>query len=552
MKNIFFILLVMVLLGNPFISFAQSTQGFFLNDNQPKKVFIPKSKKIKNTTAEAIVKVEVNVMDTIATVSKYLFGNNTNPYMTQIVTESKLLEQIQTLSPNILRFPGGNISNTYFWDAFPNHKPADVPDTILYGDKRKPKPERIWVGRNDNPNSLSLENYYKLLQQTNSTGTICVNAGYARYGTSNNPIATAAHYAANWVRYDKGRTKFWEVGNEDYGTWQAGYKIDVSKNKDGQPEITSDELYGKIFKVFSDSMHAAAKERGAEIHVGATIIELPKTNKWDTDVDRNWNSGFFKSAKNTADFFIIHSYYTQYNQNSTPEVILATATTVTNKMMQYMKDITERNNVLLKPIALTEWNIFAEGSKQQTSYINGMHAAIVLGELAKNKYGMACRWDLANGYANGNDHGMFNKGDEPNMPKWSARPVYYYMYYFQKFFGDKIITGSSSDESVLVYASSFSDGKKGLVLINKDTSDKTISIHFNHQKNKGNFYGYTLTGGNDNGLFSQKVLINGVESSLPAGGPDDFESIKAWSSSFENDMKITLPARAVQYILIDK
>ena len=309
-----------------------------MNDQQPKKVIIPRVNKIKKTNAEATVKVDVDVLDTIARVSNLLYGNNTNPYMTQIVTEPKLLSQLQTLSPNILRFPGGNISNTYFWDAMPNHKPADVPDTILYGDKRKIRGERFWGGLNNNPNSLSLENYYLLLQKTNSTGTICVNAGYARYGTSSNPIATAAHYAANWVRYDKGRTKFWEVGNEDYGNWQAGYKIDVTHNKDGQPEITNGELYGSIFKAFSDSMHAAAKENEQEIYIGATIIELPKNATYDKEVDKSWNRGFFKSANNSADFFIVHSYYTHYNKNSAPGEILATATTVTDKMMQYLKD----------------------------------------------------------------------------------------------------------------------------------------------------------------------------------------------------------------------
>ncbi|MEI9958909.1 MAG: hypothetical protein WDM90_21935 [Ferruginibacter sp.] len=38
-----------------------------------------------------------------------------------------------------------------------------------------------------------------MLSQTNSTGIITVNYGYARYGTSANPVAAAAHLAADWV-----------------------------------------------------------------------------------------------------------------------------------------------------------------------------------------------------------------------------------------------------------------------------------------------------------------------------------------------------------------
>ncbi len=532
--------------------FAQDTQGFFLNNQHPGKAIIPSFKKIKTTAAKATINIEVNVADTIATVSKYLFGNNTNQWMGQIVTEPVLLNHLKTLSPNILRYPGGNISNIFFWDAGPTSFPKDLPDVVLYGDDEKRGKKYFYGGKDSKPSTFSVDNYYKLLQQTNCTGTICVNAGYARYGTGVNPIATAAHYAADWVRYDKGRTKFWEVGNEDYGAWQAGYKIDTTKNKDGQPEITNGELYGKIFNVFSDSMRFAAREIGSEIFIGATIIELHKNKKTDKAIEKSWNSGFFKSAKNTADFFVIHSYYTPYQKNSNPYEILQTATTITDSMMQYLKNMIKENNVLLKPVALTEWNIFAEGSKQQTSFVAGIHAAIALGEMIKNKYGMACRWDMANGYANGNDHGLFNKGDEPGIPKWHPRPAYYYQYYFQKYFGNKMLANSCNDTSIIVYASSFADGKKGLIIINKDTTAKTFAVHFNHQqKNAGKLYGYTLTGGNDNGYFSQKVFINGVSGTFTAGGPDNFKSIPAWSYSFNNEIKIDLPAMAVEYILIN-
>ena len=85
--------------------------------------------------------------------------------------------------------------------------------------------------------TCSVDKYYQMLQQTGNEGMITINYGYARYGTSANPVAAAAHLAADWVRYDNGRTKYWEIGNENHGTWEAGYRIDLSQNKDGQPEI---------------------------------------------------------------------------------------------------------------------------------------------------------------------------------------------------------------------------------------------------------------------------------------------------------------------------
>jgi hypothetical protein len=471
--------------------------------------------------------------------------------MGQIVTEPVLMKQIATLSPGIIRYPGGNYSNIFFWNEKAGQKPADVPDTILYGDNRLPRKSRLSYGRDNGQRCFSLENYYKLLETTNSEGSICVNAGYARYGLSDNPIAAAAHCAANWVRYDKGRTKFWEVGNEDFGEWQAGYKIDISKNKDGQPVITNGELYGRIFKAFSDSMKQAAKEVNSVIYVGAVLVEAKKEKPFDKLVEKKWNNGFLKTAGNSADFFVVHSYYTPYEQNSPAELILNTATTVTDDMMSYLQQMCLENKVTMKPVALTEWNIFAVRSKQQTSFINGMHAALVLGEMAKQKFGMACRWDLANAYTNGDDHGLFNRGDEPGMPIWSARPAFYYLSFFQKYFGDKILAATSNDSTVIVYASSFSNGKKGIVVINKSAIAKTAILDFSLPHKKANAYCYTLTGGSDNGEFSQKVIINGIGPSLKAGGPEDFENIKAWSFSFKDKLKAVLPARSVQYILID-
>ena len=116
---------------------------------------------------------------------------------------------------------------------------------------------------------MDIDSFYSILNQTGVTGLLTMNYGYARYGTSANPVAQAAHLAADRVRYDKGRTKFWEIGNEVNGSWEAGYRIDTSLNKDGQPEYINGTLYGQHCRVFVDSMRAAALETGAEIFIGA-------------------------------------------------------------------------------------------------------------------------------------------------------------------------------------------------------------------------------------------------------------------------------------------
>jgi hypothetical protein len=530
---------------------AQVTQGFFLEGNNPKQAPVLSYIEFNKPDADPTVFIKVIPTDTMAEVSKYIYGNNSNVYMTQMITEEKLMYQIRLLSPNVIRYPGGNLSNLFFWNAAPGDLPGDVPDPLWSGVETRYK-ENFWFGNNNGDSTLSVDNYYKMLESSGADGMICVNYSYARYGSSKDPVAVAAHLAAEWVRYDRGQTRYWEIGNENYGSWQAGYRIDTNQNKDGQPEFITGELYGKHFKVFADSMRAAAAETGIEIKIGAVMVEVEKS--YGTEKEKSWNDDFLKTAGNTADFFVVHSYYTPYMEDSDVPVILNSASVETKKMADHMRDVCMRNQVEMKPIALTEWNVFAIRSKQSCSYISGMHAALVLGELIKNQYGLACRWNFANGYANGDDHGIFNLGDEPGVPKWNPRPAFFYMYYFQQFFGDHMVKSIvEGSDSIVVYSSVFNSGETGLVIFNKGNRSNVVEINLEQALRPGRYYYYSLTGGKDNGDFSQQVFVNGYPPSNKTGGPiDTLEEIKAWSCpAGEEGIIIESPAFSVQYIRID-
>jgi len=495
------------------------------------------------------VHITVHCRDTLAGVSPLIYGANANVYMTQMVDNPKLIRFIRQLSPNIIRYPGGNLSSLFFWDHAPDTPPEGAPDT-LYGGLEKRYSEQYWYGRNDKAGTLSLDNYYKMLEMTNSTGIITVNYSYARYGTSQDPVAAAAGYAADWVRYDNGRTRFWEIGNENYGAWQAGYRIEPTQNRDGQPEIITGALYGRQFKILADSMRDAAREVGTEIQLGAVLLE--ETREWHTPVQQDWNSGFFREAGNAADFFVVHSYYTPYEENSSVETILNSAEPVTSEIIHFIRQVADQHGVAMKPLALTEWNIFAAGSMQQVSYVNGMHAVLVLGELIKNRYGMANRWNLANAWANGNDHGMFSRAGEPDVPLFNPRPSFHYLTLFQRFFGDHMVASScvQDDSNVVAYGSTFHSGEAGIVLINKGRTDHTILLELKDFKIGDRCYWYTLTGGEDNGDFSRKVYVNGAGPDLPAGGPD-LDDVKAFSAVIDGNIQIDLPGLGVVYLLVE-
>lgn len=529
-----------------------NTIGFFLDDWAPKNFIVPSYDDAVKPSAEATAFVTVDAANVLTKIPKSVTGQNANIWMTQIVTEASLINHITNLHPNVIRFPGGSISDIFFWNAQKNQPPADAPANLL-NSSGVSSPAGYWYGKNTESWTFSVDNYYNMLQQTGNQGLITINYGYARYGTGTNPVAAAAHLAADWVRYDNGRTKYWEIGNECNGVWEAGYRINTADNKDGQPQIVTGALYGQHAKLFIDSMKKAAQEIGKTIYIGVYLLEAQPAS-WQTATDQSWNSGVLSSLSNKADYYVIHSYYTPYQTNASADVILSTAADNTTAMMNYMKTNIASNGATVKPIALDEWNITSQGSMQQVSFVNGMHAAILLCEAVKNKYGLTARWDLANAWENGNDHGLFNNGDEPNVVKWNPRPAFYYMYYFQKMMGDRMLgTSQIGGANLLSYASSFTSGEKGVILVNKAISAETVSVKFVNAKPGSRYYWYTLTGGTDNGEFSRKVYVNSQGPTELSGGPSgSYSSIKPYSASTAGGIKLSLPARSVVYVVIDK
>ena len=274
---------------------------------------------------------------------------------------------------------------------------------------------------------------------------------------------------------------------------------------------------------------------------------------FDNATTKTWNQGVLSSAASDADYYIVHNYFTAYATNSSVADILNSGATVPAEVMSFVKQQVSAAGASLKPVALTEWNIQATGSRLMVSYIAGVHAAKTLGSIIKNQFGEASRWDLANGWANGDDMGMFNSGDEPNAPQWNPRPAVFYMYYFQKFFGDRMVydTLRASNSDITTYSSTFSSGQAGTVLINSGTLNHVVSIDFQHFPAGKKYYWYTLTGGNDNGSFSGKVYVNGTGPSTATGGPLDYATLKANSATLNGTIKITVPALSVVYVVAE-
>lgn len=529
------------------------TIGFFMNHWQPRN-FTAGATVVQNLTSNpATATVTVNAGQVLTKIAPTFWGNNSNLWCGQLHQQPVLMQHLSNFQPVILRGPAGSVSDLFFFNRNQNQRPSDVPDSLLNEQGQK-QPAGYWYGNNTQNWTFSIDGYYSMLQQTGSVGMLTMNYGYARYGLSARPVAAAAHLAAEWVRYDRGRTRYWEIGNEVFGAWEAGYRINTQTNLDGQPEIVTGALYGQHFKEFADSMRAAAAETGAVIYIGAVLYDSAPAG-WNTPAIQNWNTGVLSNAGASADYFSVHNYFTPYQQNTSSADILATATQVPATMFSYINNGFNAAGLSKKPIAITEWNLFASGTRQNVSAIAGIHSVIAMGEMMKQGYGAALRWDLANAWDNGDDHGLFNKGDEPGVAAWNPRPAFYYMFYLRKFLGDRLLPSTVTGNSNLyTIASSFSSGQKSVVLVNTGTAAITAEVKFQYFTPGDKFYFVRLLPGTDHAEFSRMVNINGEgpANGISGGPAETYTQIPLYATATSQGIKVLIPARSVIYLVADK
>ncbi len=513
----------------------------FLYDYKPDTAVIPPHIQAEEPTGQINVIVTLTG-DTIGKISKYVFGNAIAAWA-GAHDNPTLIEGVELLAPTLIRFPGGSWSNGYFFNGVPSDVPDSIYDGTTYNASTQKASKVKFYGHDGSEGWVtSADQWYALRENTNvQEGLITINYGYARYGTSADPVAQAAHLAAEWVRYDNGRTKFWEIGNENGGPWEYGWMIDTALNQDGQPQIITGELYGQHFKVFADSMRKAAAEIGDTIFIGGQIVVNGETS-WNF-VDRTWNSGFFQAVGDYADFYVIHNYF----DNSTVNNILNSAQNNLKQNMDFIQQDFIDKEASPKPVALTEYNMWGGNDEASVSYINGMQAVILICEMIENNFGLGARWLLISGATT-----IFYGGSDANYLN-HPHAEFYYLTYLQKLCGDLAISTASSCSDIVSYASTYSSGETSLIIVNKGTEERIVTVSTDSIGVGENYYIYSFTGGTGDGDFSPDVYINGSGPDIYQWGPySDLFDIKANAYDVEGDITFTSPGRSVQMILIDK
>ena len=309
-----------------------------------------------------------------------------------------------------------------------------------------------------------------------------------------------------------------EIGNENWGKWQAGYNVK-------ERGIIDPKKYGQHCRVFIEKMKAI----DPTIKIGVVGYQKPKSRD---PVQKRWNELVIPEIIDVADFYILHDYYAKYGAILQPKEMLAAIDTTYSHIKvvnQIIEKYTDKEKGFL-PIALTEFNTRSNASISKNdgttnvSHCSGIFFAHAIGEIIRQGIGMSMVWDIENGYKDGHDHGMFASSKE-NGVKWlSPHPSYFHFYYYNKIFGDSYYESLTTNSNIRIHSSTFSTGEAGLVVVNISDKEEIVEIELKNIALKESAGVFEIHNKNPN---SRKTGINNFFTNNDAGGPENFKKIKA-------------------------
>ena len=526
MRNAFFFLLFF-----SSFSFGQAPLTTFFDGWEPRHFSIPDQTIPSNViSSSANVVISIDPSTEVSDVLPTHFGTNMPSFLGgSKLNETDFMGHLKNLGPTYLRYPGGSGSDRFFWDG-------NLPSAILENDQIDINNLISGTGFRISPFEFK-----DMLDSTSGEGIVVVNFGYARYGSAPNRVEVAAGYAADFVRHMNftlgANIKYWEIGNENYGRWEAGYSVQGDTLDGGE--------YGDIFAVFADSMRSA----DPTIKIGAVVYPQDSADAC-CDIG-SWTKDVLQKVHNIADFLIVHDYFVRK-----PDENDVTYAEMLGSLSEVQEDMDNINNMLTTytpkpagyfPLAMTEYN--SNSGEREISMANAIFIVQALCEQIKHEFGMSLIWDIQNGLSDdGGDHGMLAKSGAGNpsvVPENTPRPAYYIYYLLNNFFGDKLIASSSSDADISCYASKFSGNEVGMVLVNNSSVSKVIELDFGINGIGDDFYWYELHAPDET---DKKVYINTFSNTLAEGGPLNYNDLPSYHRLYDNNAKFELKPYSVNFL----
>lgn len=315
--------------------------------------------------------------------------------------DSLAIEATQEAGITLLRFPGGDLSNTYRWQHG-------------IGPLAQRKAGKSYAGH-DQDSLFGTDELLALASAAKVDGLITVNP------------SQDVQEAANWVEYLNGsktstwgklrerngfskplNVRYWEIGNEIYSPNQPGYQ--------------SAKDYADTVKRFASAM----KARDAQIKIGAALEISFMQAPWMPKVLPHlvqWNETVLREAGQELDFVVVH-FYAPHDSSWNDSKLRAHVLAAPEVFKESLKQLLAQMQKFARPqteVVLSEFGTaFAEKitlSKRIASTEGALfNASMLFAAMREPKVTVAAQWSLLNN----SQYGMLVQDGE----RWKPRPIY--------------------------------------------------------------------------------------------------------------------------------
>jgi hypothetical protein len=399
-------------------------------------------------SARAQTSITVDATKPVRVVDDRMFGVNTAVWDSAF-TDAQTLTTLQTVDARFLRYPGGSSADDFHWQTN---------TAALEG---------------GNAGSTDFDSFAAYALAIGAQVIITVN-----YGTG-----TPAEAAA-WVAYSKSKGygfKYWEVGNECYGTWEDDNNTPAHS---GLEYATRAVQYIQAMKAADPTIKVGVVADSSEDSYAdgnTTPVTNPVTNATHLGFTPVMLSTMKSLGTTMPDFIIYHNYAQNAGGENDANLLqfAPTWTSIAASLRAELNDYLGSAGAGIE-ILCTENNSVSSGpGKQTTSLVNGLYYADSLGSLMQTEVNSLVWWALHNGRTAGNnssslygwrmygDYGI--EGGDNDQPVHDPYPVYYVQKLLTHFArgGDTVVTASSGNTLLTPYAVKRQDGSLSLLVINK-------------------------------------------------------------------------------------
>lgn len=399
------------------------------------------------------VNLSIDANQVVRGVDDRLFGVNTAIWDAALNTPYTIT-MLRAVDNKILRFPGGSAADSYHWQT-----------------------------------NMSDGNNWQWASGFDAFANVATGAGAQAFITVNYGSGTPQEAAA-WVNYSNVvkhyGLKYWEIGNENYGSWE----------NDLQDRPHDPYRYALRAKDYISQMKAV----DPTIKLGVVVVEgedsyanytdHPATNPRTGVAHNGWTPVLLASLKSlnvTPDFIIYHRYEQEPGTEGDAGLLQAAKgwKTVATGLRQQLSDYLGAAGTSIELVATEDNSVSYNPGKQTTSLVNGLFLADSLGSIMQSEFNAMVWWDLRNGQEanHNNSAGLYGWRQYGDYGIMSAANDLYPSYYAMKLLkgfargGDQVVSASSDYDLLSVYAAKRGNGNLSLLVINKSPSNtQTASI----------------------------------------------------------------------------